>query len=245
VTGTFNPGGGVANQGPDGGNDYDGVNDSNPAVGGISGILNTNPAHGFALLGVFVGSTVPSSKPPATENYSDITSNSSFSPALDQVFFIGDGLTGTGTGTVQKFNIPNTATRLFLGYPDGPSDYYNNTGVVTATLSVAVPPPTGKISGEVFLDANGDGKIDDHEFGLGLWSVYIDLKDTGKFVSGDPVVTTNIDGDFSFTGLAAGTYILRVEPVTGTVATTPTELTIKLTAGEVSTGSLFGVRAIS
>lgn len=95
------------------------------------------------------------------------------------------------------------------------------------------------------LGVNGDGKIDDHEFGLGLWTVYIDLKDTGKFVTGEPTAVTNVFGAWSFTGLAAGTYTIRVEPVTGTVATTLTVLTIRLTAGQASIGNLFGEKAIA
>jgi uncharacterized protein (DUF2141 family) len=115
----------------------------------------------------------------------------------------------------------------------------SNTITFTETVTAAL----GSISGTVFDDSNGDGKIDDGEFGVGLWTVYIDLKDTGSFATGDPTSVTNINGTFTFTGLAAGTYYIRVELVAGIKATTPTVLTIKLTAGENSVGSLFGEKA--
>jgi hypothetical protein len=75
----------------------------------------------------------------------------SLSPLLDQVFFIGDGLTGDGTGTVQDFYVPTGATELYLGISDacgyngGPSCYGDNVGTFdvtyTPTLSSTVPEP--------------------------------------------------------------------------------------------------------
>jgi hypothetical protein len=106
---------------------------------------------------------------------------------------------------------------------------------------------TASISGTVFGDTNADGKIDNHELGLGLWQVFIDTNKDGKLESGEKVTTTNINGAWSFTGLVAGTYVVRVVPVSGAVATKPTGgvLTIVLTAGQASKGNLFGERAIT
>lgn len=119
---------------------------------GISGITFTD-RHG-PLLGVFV------SGPPA--GFADGSSGSSatalsysaadlalvsYTPALNQSFFIGDGLTGDGTGTVQQFNVPDTATQLFLGLSDGPSfngapgSYNDNAGSFTASFQI-VPEPS-------------------------------------------------------------------------------------------------------
>jgi hypothetical protein len=79
-----------------------------------------------ALVGVFLGDSEPSGTPPAglrfyqTQNAQGVTRTdfTSLSPAIGQVFFIGDGLTGTGTGAVQAFQVPPGATRLFLGQAD-------------------------------------------------------------------------------------------------------------------------------
>jgi hypothetical protein len=76
------------------------------------------------------------------------TSDPNFSPALDQVFFIGDGLTGTGTGQEQTFNVPTGADRLYLGFADSfdsvPSFYADDVGSLTATFEIttAAPEPT-------------------------------------------------------------------------------------------------------
>lgn len=110
-TATFTPGGDPS--GPDGDVPKDVV-----AVGGISGFRGL----GAALVGVFLDDAIPVADPPATLDFGDGaigTDFASLSPARGQVFFIGDGLTGTGSGTRQRFVAPLDATRLFLGTMDG------------------------------------------------------------------------------------------------------------------------------
>lgn len=115
---SFNATGGVSNDpgcpptcnGPDGGafvNHFDGTQN------GISDIR----APVNSLLGVFLDDNQPDTTPsPSALNFELIGTNLSFlSPELKQVFFVGDGLTGTGTGDIQVFEIPTGATRLFLG----------------------------------------------------------------------------------------------------------------------------------
>jgi uncharacterized protein (DUF2141 family) len=80
---------------------------------------------------------------------------------------------------------------------------------------------TAAIYGTVFNDANGDGKNDNGETGLAGWSVYLDLNNSGSYVAGDPVPTTDSDGNYFFTDLPAGTYIVRVEPQNGWTQTSP------------------------
>jgi hypothetical protein len=72
---------------------------------------------------------------------------SSLAPELQQTFYIGDGLTGEGSGAVQSFLVPDTATRLFLGFLDGAyfvggPDYYDNNRGSFAVTAVAVPEPS-------------------------------------------------------------------------------------------------------
>ena len=68
-------------------------------------------------------------------------------PVLNQTFFIGDGLTGIGTGTPQTFYAPLGATRLFFGFGDGfdfhgaPDFYADNAGTVQVTIT-EVPEPS-------------------------------------------------------------------------------------------------------
>jgi hypothetical protein len=100
-----------------------------PSFGtGISGPSNI---HLNALAGVFLGPNVPSGAAPAQLSG---TTFSTLSPGLDQIFFIGDGLTGTGTGAVQDFFVPTGATRLFLGILDD-GGFFDNRGVITAVIS--------------------------------------------------------------------------------------------------------------
>jgi len=125
--------------GADGGDCVGGNTDLAPA-GGISGIV----AHerSLFLVGVFLGAAVRAT-PPATLDFSAKTLGVAFtelSPLIGQVFFIGDGVTGTGSGDRQVFKIPAGATHLYLGYADGPAfqgapgNYGDNTGGLRATI---------------------------------------------------------------------------------------------------------------
>jgi hypothetical protein len=116
---------------------------------------NIAPNSGY-LSGIFESNAAPSGTTPAVLNFTSghlTTSFTSLSPQLDQTFFVGDGLTGDGTGSVQQFVVPAGATRLFLGICDGPGDdsapgdYDDNTGTFTATFSVtSVPEPSSAVA---------------------------------------------------------------------------------------------------
>jgi hypothetical protein len=101
-----------------------------------------------ALIGVFLGpdrpdtSSAPSALDFGTSQSRDYTT---ISPSLKQVFFIGDGR--TSTGEVQSVNIPNGATRLFLGPMDGVG-WWNNSGSFNVQVHHAPPAPTCAI-GEI------------------------------------------------------------------------------------------------
>ena len=113
--------------------------------GGISGIKI--PGAG-ALVGVYEPDTAPSSTAttPGTWDFTSAigTNFTSILPLLYQTFFIGDGLTGDGGGTAQLFQIPEGATRLFLGIPDAggfngpPGGYGDNSGSFAVTVNVLV-----------------------------------------------------------------------------------------------------------
>ena len=104
--------------------------------------LGVAPAAGvtvLALVGVFLDSTIPvSASQPAGLDFSAGRDFTSLSPGLGQIFFIGDGLTATGTGSVQSFTAPTGATRLFLGTVDG-VEWNNNSGEYNVNVSIADP----------------------------------------------------------------------------------------------------------
>lgn len=120
--------------------------------GAISGI--TAPDAGY-LVGVFLPAGGPGTgAPPTALNYTSggnaSESSMTYMPVLDQVFFIGDGLTGNGTGSVQTFDVPSGAADLYLGisdscnYSGGPSCYDDNSGsfaVTYAAVGGSTPPP--------------------------------------------------------------------------------------------------------
>ena len=141
--------------GADGGQ-FLGASTDMSSIGGISGIIQSSRV--MFLIGVFVNSLEPSDPAPPRLDFSDPTFTT-VSPLLNQTFFIGDGLTGTGTGSVQQFNAPTGATRLFLGFADGinfsgqPGTYGDNAGTIQATVTI-VPEPSSALlllSGSLLL----------------------------------------------------------------------------------------------
>ena len=139
---------------------------NNPAIfymdmassGGVSGLLlyESDPTarRVMFLSGVFTQGNLPQAPAPAILNFSSSfggspigTSFSQLSPLVNQSFYIGDGLTGTGTGTAQSFMVPDGATHFYMGIVDGgyfvgaPDYYNNNQGSFSVQGTVAVPEP--------------------------------------------------------------------------------------------------------
>lgn len=139
VTGTVDCCDGVEPNGPDGNTTHGGTN-INP-FGGLSGIIHANRR--MFLVGVFLDSSAPTGAPPppAADYTQDFVA---LSPALRQLFLIGDGL--NQTGQMQQFQIPPAATRLVLGFADAfsflgnPGWYDDNTGSLVVRLNVVSTP---------------------------------------------------------------------------------------------------------
>ena len=124
------------------------------SFGGISGmkLFESTPSDRrvMFLAGVFLDDNDPiNATAPASLDFSSTSLGRSFSslaPELQQTFYIGDGLTGEGSGSVQNFWVPDGATRLFLGIVDGsyfvggPDYYDNNVGSFSATFEVTTVP---------------------------------------------------------------------------------------------------------
>ena len=158
VTGTvtINVGSGSNANNPDGIGAAPADSDTS-SVGGISGIA---APHAGYLVGIFETANEPFDPAPSILNFTmSGTSFTSLSPALNQTFFIGDGLTGNGTGAIQQFMIPAGATRLFLGIADAanyhgaPGSYGDNVGSFSATFDIVPEPSTWALglSGIIFL----------------------------------------------------------------------------------------------
>jgi hypothetical protein len=118
------------------------------SAGRISGITCDRT---FFLTGVFLGPDTPTNNAPVRLDFRPAGIGRDFAsiaPALGQTFFIGDGLTGTGTGAAQEFVAPAAATRLFLGIVDAwdgyhivgnPAAYSDDGGSYTAVFQVDIP----------------------------------------------------------------------------------------------------------
>lgn len=127
-------------------------------AGGATNFNSIGPFSGYhltdfvgALAGVFLGDSLPTSPAPALRFY--VSNNSgggiqtnflTLRPQIGQIFFIGDGLTGTGTGSIQTLYVPLTATHLYLGYVDNcqapnntmPGCYSDNVGSLNVVARV-------------------------------------------------------------------------------------------------------------
>jgi SdrD B-like domain/Prealbumin-like fold domain len=96
------------------------------------------------------------------------------------------------------------------------------------------------IAGTKFNDVNGNGVKDSGETGLS--GVTIQLRNADQTLA----ATTDASGNFSFTGLAAGTYTLSELVPVGFVQTAPGgagTISVTVTPGQNATGFLFGNRA--
>lgn len=163
---------------------------------GLSGVISED--YGLFMAGVFLDDSVPNGIYQGGPNvvYTDLIENK---PSLNQIFFIGDGLTGAGSGELQEFIVPKGATRLFLGFPDapyfeGPHGYYgDNIGSIDVTIETC--------------SAIDVIKASDFQISLckGSHSSQLDLSCTKGTVRHSVVMSNNAI-EFSLNMLNSGTY---------------------------------------
>ena len=136
-SGNINP-----NETPDGKLSGTGAHTAGDENGISNAIANYN-----SLVGVFLTDVRPDSNfAPATLDFINAggvpggINYTALSPELQQVFFIGDGV--TDDGTVQQITVPDGATRLYLGSWDG-FGWSGNTGFFDVQVTGLSIPPTG------------------------------------------------------------------------------------------------------
>jgi hypothetical protein len=102
------------------------------------------------------------------------------------------------------------------------------------------PPASGAISGFAFNDANSNGVMDPQEVPMVGLLVYIDSNLNGQYDPGEPSTTTDNNGQYSFTGLADGTYVVREQTPSGYTLTTPAAQQITIMNGQAVSDVDFG-----
>lgn len=99
------------------------------------------------------------------------------------------------------------------------------------------------ISGQVFLDANGNRAKDSSEPGLAGWTVFLDTIANGTLDPGEPNVMTDPTGNYTFSGLSPGTYTVA-EVLQGgfreTLPDAPGTYSVTVAASEQISGKDFG-----
>ncbi len=109
-------------------------------------------------------------------------------------------------------------------------------------------PITSTISGWVWHDDNGNGAQDGEEQAWAAWNdgdltLYLDANDNGALDGGETTTLVGNDGNYSFTGLGAGSYIVRMVVPSGKSLSIPAAgyYSVTLTLGQTSSGNDFGV----
>jgi hypothetical protein len=91
------------------------------------------------------------------------------------------------------------------------------TGSVTANsfapvdVDATVTLDTLTLSVEIFADSNGDGVLDNGESGISGVSLSVFAADDLTKALNTVAITTDINGLYSFTGLAAGSYVVQID----------------------------------
>jgi hypothetical protein len=115
----------------------------------------------------------------------------------------------------------------------------------TITLPNFADTQRALISGNVFADQNGNKIKDVGEVGIQGVRVFIDLDNDGRFDNNDISTTTDASGNWSFSALPSGTYIIRAVAPSGFKQTTTTIGSVTVGAGVARSNLLIGFRTIS
>jgi hypothetical protein len=117
--------------------------------------------------------------------------------------------------------------------------------VLSSTLPAAITPSGGSVSisndfglftlgsigGTIFDDKNGNGAKAGAEPVLAGRTVYLDSDASGTYDTGEPTALSSPTGVYSFTGLVAGSYRVRLQALSGVLQTTPDPSVITVQSG--------------
>ncbi|VVB92403.1 S-layer protein [uncultured archaeon] len=149
-----------------------------------------------------------------------------------------------GSGAVFYKNKTGLANGIYEYYVNA-SDAAGNFNISeTRRVTVNVTAPTGGvIRGKKFNDSNRNKIKDISENGLANWTIQLRGYDTVKRIRVNMQVLTDANGDYSFTGLNPGIYVVNEKMERRWVPTTPPARPIRLGKGEIAVAD-FGNRRI-
>ena len=110
--------------------------------------------------------------------------------------------------------------------------------------NIALP---GELSGSKWNDLDADGVRDVGESGLEGWTIYLDDNGNGVLDDGEISTVTDADGNYSFTDLDAGSYVVAEVLQPGWEQTHPTDgfHTVNLDPGDAIADLDFGNRFVA
>ncbi|MBC8290153.1 MAG: choice-of-anchor D domain-containing protein, partial [Planctomycetes bacterium] len=162
-----------------------------------------------------------------------IVSQFHFNPGAAAGFTIVDGLAST-IGPGESDDLVLELVTSASGIHEGELSFLTNdpvTGRLRLNLKgEVVAEPTGSFAGQVFVDEDGDGILDEGiDLGRSGGTLYIDsdldgeldIERPGEPGSGERQTITEDDGSWRFDGLAAGTYVVRLVVPDGFSQTSP------------------------
>jgi hypothetical protein len=195
--------------------------------------------------------------------YLDLNNNGKFDPPPSPGTF-GEPATQSGLNGGYEFKVGKDGDFVVAEIvPPGFKATTPTSGQVTVAGGALVAGPNfgnqplvqgGLIRGLVFLDRNGNGKLDPAtptqpgEPGLPGVTVFLDLNGNGKLdpgpfpgAPGEPVTQSGPTGRYEFKVGKDGDYSVAVVVPTGLVATTPTSGQVSVSGGQTANGPLFGL----
>jgi sugar lactone lactonase YvrE len=125
---------------------------------------------------------------------------------------------------IDSLTVSGSPYTIAYSYAGGVGFYAAADTSTTLTVTAA---PTATVTGTVFRDYNADGVRDGADYGLAGRTLFVDLNGTGTLAAGDPTAVTDAGGNYTLTGVPAGTYTIRValttlDQLVGSTATVTT-----------------------
>ncbi|HEY2840346.1 MAG TPA: putative Ig domain-containing protein [Pirellulales bacterium] len=196
-----------------------------------------------------------------------VDDSAALAPGASGGYTVFGQVLGNGLSVLQAINAQQTLNDYFPSYQGSQTDPNNLLGPIplvnfdpdTATeidadnliIVNSVTLAGGSISGTIFDDQDGNGQINGPDAGLSGFTVFIDADDNGQFTAGEASAVTDSSGNYTFSNVTAGNYVVRVLSQTGWTQTSPVEATpafgaqrFTLQTSQTLTGENFGFAVV-